>query len=149
VANSVERWFAWLKQWFGLGRHTEPENEEPSGVGSTSPSEGLTPEQTRAVELARQIGKGDCEHSAEVLRQTLPGGIKRRFAGDRLFHEVYEHQGMVYDVTAKQYVRHGVWVPEELAEAGLIKAVELGVFTPEQHRVFMAKLNQSLGGVEE
>jgi hypothetical protein len=101
------------------------------------------------VELARQIGRGDCEHSAEVLRQTLPGGVKRRFAGDRLLHEVYEHHGVVYDVTAKQDVRPGVWTPEELAEAGLTKAVELGVFTPEQHKVFMAKLNQFLGGVED
>jgi hypothetical protein len=52
-------------------------------------------------------------------------------------------------VTAKQYVRPGVWTPEELAYAGLTEVVEAGVFTPEQHRIFMAKLNQLLGGVED
>lgn len=126
-----------------------PEAEFPPGTGPVSASGGLTLEQVRAVELARRIGRGDCEHAAEILRQTLPGGVKRRFAGDRLLHEVYEHQGMVYDVTDKQHVRLDVWTEEELAEAGLTGAVASGRFTPEEHELFMARLNQLFGGVED
>ena len=149
MPNREKGWRTWLKQLFGFGWQTVPGAEEHPGTGPPSTPGGLAPEQVRAVERARLIGEGDCEHTAEVLRQILPGGVKRRFAGDRLLHEVYEHQGLVYDVTAKQYVRPGVWTPEDLAEAGLTDAVESGVFTPEQHRIFMTKLNQLLGGVED
>jgi hypothetical protein len=149
VSNSEKGWLAWLKRWFGFRKHTIPGAEVSPGTRTTSATGALTPEQVRAVELARQIGGGDCEHAAEVLRRTLPGGAKRRFAGDRLLHEVYDRQGVVYDVTARQYVRPDVWTEEELAEAGLTDAVESGVFTSEQHRLFMDKLNRLFGGVED
>lgn len=131
VHNTKGGWWRSIKRLFGFGKQS------------------LTAEQVRAVENARQVCRGDCEYAAEVLRQALPRGAKRRFAGDRLLHEVYEHQGTVYDVTAKQYLRPGVWTQEELAQAGLTEAVESGMFTPEQHKTFMAKIIQLFGGVED
>lgn len=107
---------------------------------------GLPSEQVQLVENARQIARGDCEQAAEVLRRMLPGGTKRRFAGDRLLHEAYEHQGVVYDITANQYVRPDVWTQPELDRAGLAQAVESGVFSLQQHRKFMEKVLQVFGG---
>jgi RHS repeat-associated protein len=100
------------------------------------------------VANARQFAKGDCEKATEALRNALPGSRKVRFAGDRLLHEVYEHEGTVYDIEAKQYVRPGVWSQEELAQAGLTDAVESGIFTPEQHKIFMKKVIEVFGGVK-
>jgi len=137
-------WHA-LKKIAGRTRHQLARLLEKLGIAPGT----LTPQQVRAVKTARQVSKGDCEQAAEVLRKILPGGAKRRFAGDRLLHEVYIHEGMTYDVTAKQYVRPGIWTPEELAEAGLIKTVESGVFTLEQHKTFMQRVIQVFGGVED
>jgi hypothetical protein len=109
----------------------------------------LSAAEIQAIEGARLVARGDCEQAAEVLRKTLAGGTKRRFAGDRLLHEVYEWHGKVFDVTAKQYVHPGVWTQEELAQAGLIEAVETGAFTPQQHKAFMEKVIRALGGVED
>ncbi len=137
VHNTGREWWESIKRLFGFGKRTVPDPRS------------LTSEQVRVVESARQVCRGDCEHAAEVLRQILPGGTKRRFAGERLLHEVYEHQGKVYDVTAKQYIRPDVWTQEELAHAGLAEAIESGVFTAEQHKTFMTKIIRILGGVED
>lgn len=63
--------------------------------------------------------------------------------GDLLLPDCYTkyiYNGKVYDVTAGQYIRPGVWSREELAQAGLLDAVEAGVFTPSQHEQFMERL---------
>jgi hypothetical protein len=59
---------------------------------------------------------------------------------------------MVIDPTARQYVKPapaGVWTQDELALAGLKEVVESGVFTPDQHRQFLRKLNERYPGVVE
>ena len=101
------------------------------------------------IESTRQRCAADCELAAELLRRDLPGGSKRRYAGERLLHEVYEYQGKVFDVTAKQFVRPGLWTEEDLAHIGLTEAVETGAFTSQQHRVFMDKVIGGLGGVRD
>jgi hypothetical protein len=86
------------------------------------------------------------------LESRLPGGRSRPIAGDGLRHEVYHYQGMVLDPTASQYVkpaRAGVWTERELTQVDLKDAVETGVFTPEQHRQFLRKLNERFPGVFE
>jgi hypothetical protein len=89
---------------------------------------------------ARVHGRGDCDMASELLRRQLPGGRINRIAEQRLLHSWYEYFGQILDVTAKQYIRPGVWTREELARAGLLDAVESGIFTPEQHRRFLERL---------
>ena len=94
----------------------------------------------------------DCIKCADGLQHSLPGGRIIPIAGDGLVHVVYQFEGKILDVTARQYIipaRAGVWTEEGLACAGLQDAVDSGVFTPAQHRTFLEKLNERFPGILE
>ena len=105
-------------------------------------------EQVRAANAPRP----DCTKCAMDLEELLPGGRRQPIAGEGLRHEVYNYGGKVLDPTASQYVipsRGGVWTAEGLSQAGLRDAVELGIFTPEQHAQFLQRLNERYPGTYE
>jgi len=121
-----------FRAWLGLG----------GGAASTTQIQ-------KVVDNIRHACGGQCEKATDLLRKALQGGHEVRFADDRLLHSAYRYGNKIYDLTAKQYVRPGVWTEEELAKAGLTEAVNTGVFTLEQHALFMEKIIRVFGGVLE
>ena len=110
---------------------------------------GLDDATISLIRSVRGVCGGDCEHAAVEIAKRLPGGKQRYIGGPGLLHSVYDHGGKVYDLTAAQYMRPGMWTSSELAKAGLSEAVASGVFTLEQHAAFMKKVIDVLEALEK
>jgi hypothetical protein len=116
-------------------------------LAEAATDEGLRLNRDEAEVLAKGRDFVDCEEASEYFRRNLPGGRRVGFSGDNLLHEAYERNGVVFDPTAKQYVRPGLWDRAALEKAGLLDAVLSGAFTPAQHKRFMDLVCRTLGGM--
>jgi hypothetical protein len=96
----------------------------------------------QAISKVRANCGGDCETAAFLLESELGANVvtKVPFAHRSMLHEWIIVEGKVVDATAAQYVKPGLWTAEALESAGLTQAVETGVFTIEQHVVFIKRI---------